>query len=65
MNPLNWKDLIKKDMPKMGPITDETVDCTLNNASRFRGSMRVSTGRIWTDKDYDERRKRVLNAKLP
>lgn len=61
----SWIDLIGVDIPSQRPVTEETVWCTLKNASRFRGSVRASTGRIWTDHDYEARRKRVLRMRLP
>ncbi len=65
MKEVDWRSFIRKDLPKIGPITKETVQYTLENAARFRGSVRSSLGRIWTDEDYEERRNRILNTPLP
>ncbi len=58
-------DPLDKKIPDRGPITKEVVDCILKEASRFRGGVRLSIGRIWTNKEYDERRKRILSTPLP
>ena len=58
-------DPLDKKMPVRSPITKEVISCILNEASRFRGGVRLSIGRIWTNKEYDERRKRILNTPLP
>lgn len=60
-----WRDLINVDMPSMGPITDKTIQCTGKYAGRFRGSARVSTGRIFTDAEIEARRKNFLKMRLP
>lgn len=65
VNTLDWKELIGVDLPKDKPITEETRTLTKNESSRFRGSVRLSTGRIWTEKEYEEHRKLVLNTPLP
>jgi len=61
----NWTDLIDKDWPEVGPITEETRAESQREAVRYRGSVRVSTGRIWTDREYKEWRDRVLSTPLP
>lgn len=60
-----WQDVVDTDFPEMAPITEQTVDDAVLNGSRFRGSVRISTGRIWTDKDFQARRERVRNTPLP
>lgn len=59
-----WAEYINDDMPKRGPVTKESIECTLKEARRFRGSVRLSTGRLWTDEDFEARRNRVLNIPL-
>lgn len=61
----DWKKLIDVPMPKTGSVTDEAIVETRKNAHRFRGSTRISTGRIWADRDYEAWRKKVLNTPLP
>jgi hypothetical protein len=60
-----WRDVLTADFPSMKPVTQNTVDLALKEGRRFRGSMRVSTGRIWTDRDFERFRTRVLNTPLP
>ena len=61
----DWKEVIKKDFPTMGSITAETKRAMLENRHRFRGGVRISTGRVWETEEYEERRNRVLNTPLP
>ena len=51
----DWKQYINRDMPDIGPITDDTVACTSENAARFRSSARISSSRIMTDVEFQER----------
>lgn len=57
--------LIDADMPPIGPITENVREITKKNASRFRGSVRLSTGRIWTDEEFEARRKIANTKPLP
>lgn len=61
----NWNDLVREDYPEMGPVTEETIEKIEQNRHRFRGGMRISTGRIWKDDEYEKRRRKVLNTQLP
>lgn len=58
-------DPLDKKLRDRVPITKESIDFILKEASRFRGGVRLSIGRIWTNKEYDERRKRILGTPLP
>ncbi|MBI4778126.1 hypothetical protein HY792_04325 [Candidatus Desantisbacteria bacterium] len=58
-------ELIEKDFPSMGSITEEVRKQVVNESYRYRGSVRISTGRFWTTKEYEENRKRVYSTKLP
>ncbi len=60
-----WRDVLTSDFPSAKPVTQKTVDLVLKEGRRFRGSMRVSTGRIWTDRDFEQFRAKVLNTPLP
>lgn len=60
-----WRDVLNVDFPKSRSVTRNTVALAKQEGRRFRGSMRVSTGRIWTGRDYEKFRKRVLNTPLP
>jgi len=61
----SWRDVLTIDFPKAATITQKTVDLALKEGRRFRGSMRVSTGRIWTDRAFERFRAKVLNTPLP
>jgi hypothetical protein len=61
----NWRDVIKRDFPEMGPITGETRQRVLRDRRRFRGGVRISVGRIWETAEYEQRRARVLDTPLP
>ena len=67
------KDLVKLidvNFPDMGPITDKVVEGIKRLAKRrldigANMGYRMRTGRIWTDKAYAERRKKVYDTPLP
>ena len=61
----NWKDLIDVDIPDQGPITEDTLKETEKRASRFRGSARASTRKIWITSEYEDYRREILNKSLP
>jgi hypothetical protein len=65
MNLRDWKELVKEDFPEMGPVTAETIEAVEKNCYRFRGGMRISTGRIWRDDEFEERRRKVLSTPVP
>ena len=65
MKPKDKEVLFDKDLPLAGPITRRAIEITRKRKMSFRGSMRVSTGRIWTDEEYEARRRRVLSTPLP
>jgi len=60
-----WQDVLTDDFPTAKPVTQKAVDLALKEGRRFRGSMRVSTGRMWTDRDFERFRAKVLNTPLP
>ena len=59
------EQLIKIDFPDYSLITEDVREKTKVNSSHFRGGVRLLTGRFWTEKEYNERRKKILNTKLP
>lgn len=65
MEMLDWHAVIDKDFPEMGEVTQETLEQIEDEAHRYRGGVRVSTKRVWTDAEYEERRRQVLSADLP
>lgn len=61
----DWKEVVKTDFPEMGPITAGTKERIQEHRRCFRGGVRISTGRIWEDEEYEQRRTRVLSTPLP
>ena len=62
-----WYEVIREDWPDFN-ITEKTIETTVRTSQSERYSplsTRFAMGRIWTDKDYNERRQRVLNTPLP
>ena len=46
-------------------IDESTRERVKQFAFRYRGSVRISSGRIYTDEEYEKRREKVLNTPLP
>ena len=46
-------------------VTDETKALTMEEAERFHGGVRLSTGLIWTDDEFEEHRQHVMDRPLP
>ena len=64
----DWKPFITRDLPEVGPITEETVVVTRAAACSGRysgGNVRVAIGRIYTTKEYEAMRERILARPLP
>ncbi|MEW6236124.1 MAG: hypothetical protein AB1656_12120 [Candidatus Omnitrophota bacterium] len=59
-----WNKVMETDFPRI-VVTEKTKEITLRESTRYRGSVRISTGRFWTDEEYEERRKRILDTPLP
>ena len=59
-----WPEWLSKDLTRQA-VTDLAKETTREATSRFRGSVRMSTGRFWTDAEYEKRRRKVLNTPLP
>lgn len=61
-----WKDVITEDFPQIEEVTRRTIKYSASMARRgYRASMRVATGRVHTDREYESYRRRVLNTPLP
>ncbi len=60
-----WQELVEVDPPSNAPITDETKRRTVEYSGRFRGSVRVALGLLWTDEEYAKYRTDVLKRPLP
>ena len=65
MDVADWRTVIEKDFPPMGEITSATLEEIEREAHRYRGGVRISTNRVWTDAEYEERRRKVLAEPLP
>lgn len=65
--PLSWKDVIDRDYPQMPPITPEDIAGIKEavQVGEIRGDVRLATGRIWGDKEFEERRRQELEKPLP
>jgi hypothetical protein len=61
----DWKKLIDRDPPGMGPITEGARLRTVQESVRYRGNVRISTGRFYTDEELRERRELALRTPLP
>ncbi len=59
----DWKSVVAKEFPDPGPVTKEIVDANKGDI-RLRGSVRMATGRVWDDDEYEARRDKVLNTPL-
>ncbi len=49
----DWKNLIDKPFPDIGPITDDIREQTTKYIHRIRGSVRIALGRFFTDEEYE------------
>ena len=61
----DWKDVIDLAPPKVGPITEAAREYTKSRAGRFRGGVRISTGRFWTEGDFKQYRDEIRSKPLP
>lgn len=57
-------DAIKTELPSEIPITIHTINFIRNHPTMYRGSVRIFTGAIYTDKEFNKLRKYSLK-KLP
>jgi len=62
--PVDWKKYIDKPIPPI-VVTEEVREETIRESARFRGSMRISTGLFYTDREYADMRREELKHKLP
>jgi hypothetical protein len=54
---IKWNDVVDKDFPKEAPVTEHTLRAIKRWATYYRGSVRVSSGRILTEKKFSKRHK--------
>ena len=57
--------MIEMDFPEMGEVTTEALEEIEREGHHYRGGVRMSTKRVWTDAEYEERRRKVLSDSLP
>jgi len=60
----NYIDAIKTELSPDVPITADTIRFIRNHPTMYRGSVRIFTGAIYTDKEFKELRK-YSKKKLP
>ncbi len=60
-----WHEVVGEDFPPVGAVTKYTKEQIATNPQRFRGSIRVSMGLIWEDREFEDRRARVEHTPLP
>jgi hypothetical protein len=54
-------DMFDRDY-KPSEITEKTREVSNRESRRFRGSVRVSTGRFFTDEEYEEHSRKISKA---
>ncbi|MFH1325896.1 MAG: hypothetical protein ABIH48_00295 [Candidatus Falkowbacteria bacterium] len=55
-----WNDVLNTDLPKV-KITKEMVERSQKASRGVRSSVRISTGIVWADDEYEEYRNKILN----
>lgn len=59
------EEVFNAELPLPKRITKKAVELSKKLVSRFGGNARLATGRIFTDEEYEEWRKKVLSKPLP
>ncbi len=62
--PVDWKKYIDRSIPPI-VVTEEVRADTVQESARFRGSMRISQGLFYTDKEYAAMRREEFQHELP
>ena len=65
MDKEEFNRIVDENLPDSGPITEEDRLLTKKEGNRFRGALRLSLGRFWIDKEYNDYRDKVLATPLP
>lgn len=61
----DWRECIDLDWPAQ-PVTERTRQGAYQMAQRgYRADVRTATGRMYTDSEFEARRKKILESKLP
>ncbi len=61
---LTDKDIWETNLPPVN-IDEDTREITKHLAGKYRGSVRISAGLFYTDKEFEKERKRLLDIQLP
>jgi len=61
----NWDEVVFEDIPVPGPVTDEVIRNVISESNKYRGSVRMATGRIWNDEEFQKYRRSTLSQPLP
>ena len=61
----HWIDALRQDLPERVPVTESTREALKGHGRRYRGSVRLAMGSIYTDAEYEERRQHILATELP
>jgi len=59
-----YVDAIKARLPSEIPMTTRAIEFIRNHPAMYRGSVRISTGAIYTDEEFRKLRK-YSRKKLP
>ena len=59
------QDVIDRDFPAIGPVTEKTREVTEKMSGKFRGSVRISMGKFLTDAEYRDRKMQAYRRSLP
>lgn len=60
MGTRDWEGVLFMDFSPMREITDESVEKMVRYSKGYRSSVRVATGRVYTARGYEARKKRAL-----
>ena len=59
-----WNRILNADLPNY-KVTEETRKTAKRNALRYRSSVRLAMGNIYTDEEFEAYREKVLSTPLP
>ena len=65
MRKIDIQDLINTDFPDMQKITEDVKRQTEKESTFYRGGVRISSGRFFTDQEVAKKRKLVLTLPIP
>lgn len=60
-----WRLVVEEPMPSIGEVTDATKRMTAAHSGRIRGSVRMSTNRVFTSREFERWRTKVYSKSLP